>query len=105
MQVNADISQNLGLKTIASNGADASSLSASSTVSIIQVPHITQKQFNQRSVIKSGDTIILSGFKQMSNVSGASQLLGSDALGGKMAQQTRTETIVLITPVILPGVA
>lgn len=105
MQVNADISQNLGIVNIASNGASVSQLTANSQVSIIQVPHISQKQFNQRSVVKSGDTLILSGFKQISNTAGASQMLGSDALGGKSAQQYNTETIVLITPIILPGIA
>lgn len=105
MQVNADISQNLGIQNIASNGASASSLSPTSTVSIIQVPHITQKQFNQRSVVRSGDTLILSGFRQISNTAGASQLLSSDALGGRTAQQSNTETIVLITPIILPRIS
>ena len=107
MQVNADFSQNLGIQNIASNGATASSLASNtnSNVSIIQVPHVTQKQFNQRGVIRTGDTLVLSGFRQITNSSGASQMLGSDALGGKSAQQYNTETIMLITPIILPGIA
>ena len=36
---------------------------------------------------------------------GASQLLNSQALGGKGAQQVSTETIVLITPLIMNGIA
>lgn len=106
MQVNADLSTNLGLQTITSNGA---ALSPNSTppagTSIIQAPHVQDKQFNQRSVIASGDTLILSGFRQVSNQTGASQLLDSQALGGKGAQQVNTETIVLITPIILHGFA
>lgn len=94
MQVNADITNNLGFQDISSGGA---------TPTTIQVPNVTQKQFNQRSVIGSGDTLILAGFKQIQNQSGAMQLLDSQALGGKAAQQLNVETIILITPIILNG--
>ncbi|MDX1901250.1 MAG: secretin N-terminal domain-containing protein [Gammaproteobacteria bacterium] len=102
LQVNADLSDNLGFKTISSTGA---TITDTSTAPIIQTPHITQKQFNQRSVVKSGDTLILAGFKQTNNLTGASQMLESQALGGKTAQQYSTETIVLLTPIILHGSA
>ena len=36
---------------------------------------------------------------------GAMQLFSSQELGGKAAQQTNQETIVLITPIILHGCA
>jgi type IVB pilus formation R64 PilN family outer membrane protein len=94
MQVNADITNNLGFQNISSGGA---------TPTTIQVPNVTQKQFNQRSVIGSGDTLILAGFKQIQNQTGAMQLLDSQALGGKASQQLNTETIILITPIILNG--
>jgi hypothetical protein len=64
---------------------------------------LTQKQFNQRSVIGSGDTLILAGFREVKNESGAMQLFNSQALGGKGAKQQIIETIVLITPIILHG--
>jgi hypothetical protein len=69
------------------------------------VPNVTQKQFNQRSVIASGSTLILAGFKQVQNQTGAMQLLDSQALGGKAATQSNSETIILITPIILNGLA
>ncbi len=104
LQVNADLSTNLGISTITSNGA---SLTPGTTppagTSIIQVPHVQQKQFNQRSVISTGDTLILSGFKQVNNETGASQLLDSQALGGRTSQQVNSEVVVLITPFILTG--
>jgi type IVB pilus formation R64 PilN family outer membrane protein len=94
LQVNADLSNSLGFSNISSGGA---------TPTTIQVPNVTQKQFNQRSVIGSGDTLIMAGFRQVQNTQGAMQFLDSQALGGNAAQQTNTETIILITPIILNG--
>jgi len=96
LQVNADLSTAEPFTTVSSGGASGTS---------IQVPNITEKHFNQRSVIKSGDTLILSGFRQVSNTANANQFVTSQALGGKGSQQLNTETIVLITPFILPGSA
>lgn len=90
MQVNADISTNKGFQQF--NGQNN-----------IQLPNVSEKHFNQRSMIKSGDTLILSGFRQVSNKANANQFLDSQALGGKGSSQTNKETIVLITPFILNG--
>ena len=56
-------------------------------------------------MIRSGDSLILSGFKQTTNKANATQLLRSQALGGKGSQMLNTETIVLITPIVLDGSA
>lgn len=103
LQVNADLSTNDGIVTINSvTGTQSSSSTTPPTgSSIIQVPNVTQKQFNQRSVIGSGDTLILAGFRQIENKANAMQLMTSQALGGKAALETTSETIVLITPIIL----
>lgn len=93
LQVNADLSTNDRFTTF---GPSASQ---------IQLPNVTQKQFNQRSMIRSGDTLILSGFKQLSNSAGANQFVNSQALGGKAALQVSKETVVLITPIVLNGSA
>ena len=98
LQVNADLSNNLGTQTFTSGGSSQNSASAS-----IETPHISEKEINQRSVITSGDTLILSGFRKVSNQSGAMQLYDSQSLGGKAATQANTETVVLITPIILNG--
>lgn len=104
LQVNADLSTLISIDPISSQtgGTPPTGAAAGST---IQVPHVTQKQFNQRSVIASGETLILSGFKQVSNKTGAMQLFNSQELGGKGAAQGNTETIILITPIILHGYA
>ena len=104
LQVNADLSSNGGFSTIGSNGLTGPT-PATSNASFIQLPNVTIKHFNQRSMIKTGDTLILSGLRQISNQAGAEQFLKSQALGGKSAQEINTETIVLITPIILPGSA
>jgi type IVB pilus formation R64 PilN family outer membrane protein len=105
LQVNADISNNPTFQTISSaTGPSATNtVTATDGASIIQVPTVSQKQFNQRSVISSGDTLILSGFRQLSNSANAMQLLTSQSLGGKSARQFTNETIILITPIILRG--
>jgi type IVB pilus formation R64 PilN family outer membrane protein len=96
LQVNADLSTAQPFETIGSNPGQANNTQ-------IQVPNITEKHFNQRSVIKSGDTLILAGFRQVSNVANANQFITSQALGGKGAKELNSETIVLITPIILNG--
>jgi type IVB pilus formation R64 PilN family outer membrane protein len=103
LQVNADLTTLLNIQTISSQGSGTAS--ATSNAPLIQVPNITQKQFNQRAVIGSGDTLILSGFRQVANTANAMQMYNSQELGGKAAVQQNSETIVLITPIILPGYA
>ncbi len=99
LQVNADLTSNNGFKNISSVPSGSTNPNASQ----IQVPNVSIKSFNQRSVISSGATLILSGFKQVINQANAMQLFDSQALGGKGSQQQNAETIVLITPIILPG--
>lgn len=101
LQVNADLSNLIQIQTLSSAGTGAPT--AGSSAPIIQVPQLSQKQVNQRAVIGSGDTLILSGFRQVGNRTGAMQFLDNQAVGGKAAQQTNVESIVLITPIILPG--
>ncbi len=103
LQVNADLSVNNGIQTLSSTSGTAPT--SGNTAPVIQVPNITQKQFNQRSVIASGDTLILSGFKQVNNQANAMQLFQAQELGGKAAIEQTIETIVLITPIILHGIA
>ena len=96
LQVNADLSVNNGFQNFTPGQTTNNPTQAS-----IQLPNITQKHFNQRSMIRSGDTLIMSGFRQMGNEANAMQFLYSQALGGKASQQANIETIILITPIIL----
>lgn len=105
MQVNADLSVNNGITTVSSQTGTSRVPTTSAPGSVIQVPNVTQKQFNQRSVIDSGETLILAGFRAVQNTANAMQLFDSQALGGRGASQQNSETIVLITPIILHGCA
>lgn len=105
LQINADLSTNNGFSTFTSGATTTGSGSSATTTggASIQLPNITEKHFNQRSMIRSGETLILSGFRQVANGANANQFLNSQALGGMGSQQLNTETIVLITPIILDG--
>jgi type IVB pilus formation R64 PilN family outer membrane protein len=105
LQVNADLSTKVSIQSISSATGDKPATDSTTPGSIIQVPNFTQKQFNQRSVIGSGDTLIISGYRQLSNTANAMQLLNSQSLGGKGAAEREVETIVLITPIVLNGFA
>lgn len=95
LQINADLSTNNGFKEtgVLGNGSQIR----------MELPLISEKHFNQRSIIRSGDILILAGMRQMTNIANANQFIKSQALGGKGAQQRNIETIVLITPFILDG--
>ena len=105
LQINVSLSQNQGISQLCAQ-AGTSSTSCANSSSVIQSPHVTEKTFSQRSVLSSGETLVLSGFKQLQNNTGAMQLFNIQELGGKAAQQQRSDTIILVTPYILntPGV-
>jgi len=101
IQVNVDLSQKISIDTLcAQSGTTAGTCAASSFV--IQSPNVTEKIFNQRSVLQSGQTLVLSGLKQINNSTGAMQLFNLQELGGESSQQSNDDTVVLITPYILP---
>lgn len=98
LQVNADLSTNNGFGSFGPQDPITGKVTTQ-----IQLPNITEKHFNQRSMIRSGETLILSGFRQVANRANAMQFLNSQSLGGQASLQLNRETIVLITPIILTG--
>lgn len=103
LQVNADLSNKVSITAVSSATGGEPPKTGNQPGSTIQIPSTTQKQFNQRAVIVSGGTLILSGFRQVANQSGATQLMDQQSLGSQAAVQSNAETIVLITPIILHG--
>ena len=100
LQVNADLSTKDDIQRFSTNaGADDKNPQANNVT--IQLPTISQKHFNQRSVIRSGDTLIMAGLRRLGNEADAMQFLKSQSLGGKGSIAQNTETIILITPVIM----
>lgn len=70
-------------------------------VNQIQAPTVTSKSFNERTMVPSGQTLVLAGFKQVNNEVQKNSSFGFDALGGMGAEQGNTEIILLITPTIV----
>ena len=75
--------------------------SGNSQYNAIEVPTIAEKVFNQRSVVLSGSTLIIAGYKRLRDETANATLFGLSALGGKGAHTKNVETLVLITPTIL----
>jgi len=111
LNVNADISTAGTIQTFCSSGGSPAAPTSttpggcSAGSSSIQLPNLSAKHFNQRSIIRSGDTLILAGFKQMQNQANAMQFFESQPLGGRGSGQSQIETVILITPIILHGSA
>jgi type IVB pilus formation R64 PilN family outer membrane protein len=93
LQISSTLANGLSFKLQSSGSAP--------NISTIQVPTVSEKRFNQRSVVSSGSTLVIAGFKQLNTEVNKVSMFGTDALGGRGAQQTNVETIVLITPTIL----
>ena len=104
MQISSTISDLLSLQK-ESNAPDSSSTSTTNQnntgFSAIEVPTIAQKSFNQRSMVQSGHTLVIAGYKRLRNQTQSNSLFGVKPLGGKGAQSQNVETLVLITPVIM----
>lgn len=79
----------------------AANKSTNNQYNAIEVPIIAEKMFNQRSVVLSGNTLIIAGYKRLRDQTASTKLFGTDALGGKGAKTENVETLVLITPTIL----
>lgn len=99
MQISSDLSTLQGIRDLFSSNNTTGTIGQ--IAQKIQVPDVSSKSFNQRSIVKSGATLILAGFTQLKNDAESSKMFGADALGGKGADQEEEETIVLVTPYIL----
>lgn len=102
MQFYTNLSQLLSLETV-SNGANTTSANYEQ----IQVPNIETRNFLQRVAIKSGQTLVLSGYEGLAD-DGEEQGVGvpqNIALGGSLnATRSREVIVILITPVLMAGV-
>jgi type IVB pilus formation R64 PilN family outer membrane protein len=98
LQFSTDISTLRRLSTVSSNGSGGGSQ--------IQTPEVDTRNFLQRVAMKSGQTLVVSGFEQMEG--GAErQGVGTPsmfALGGGLSARSNKEVIViLVTPITMPG--
>lgn len=67
----------------------------------IETPQLAEKRFNQRTLLYSGETLVLTGFRQITNSWDSDRMVFHRLEGAKGARQQRVETVVLITPTIL----
>lgn len=103
LQISSRIANLLALQKVSNAPSDATSGSSTSNsqFSAIEVPTIAEKEFNQRSVIRSGSTLIIAGYKRLRDQTSNAKMFGIPYLGGRGAQSNNVETLVLITPTIL----
>jgi MSHA biogenesis protein MshL len=111
MQISSTIANLVNLQKV-SNNPDSGSSSSSTTPSTgtdtkqptyqaIEVPTLTSKAFNQRSVVDSGTTLVIAGYQSLTDRADKASLFGVGALGGKGSESDNEQTVILITPVIL----
>ncbi len=102
MQISSTISNlvKLDKQSTIPTGVTANSTS-NNQYNAIEVPTIAEKVFNQRSVVRSGSTLIIAGYKRLRDQTSNAKLFGIDGLGSKGAKTKNVETLVLITPTIL----
>ena len=109
LQITSTISDLTKLQKVSTSPTDSSSSSSSSSSSAsnssnymaIQVPTLSSKEFNIRSKVHNGNTLVLAGFKSMKNQTSSASPFGVTPLGGQGAEKTNVQTIVMITPVIV----
>lgn len=99
LEASSTLSSLISLVTVTSGGGGGNG-STTVPAQSIQVPTLSEKRFNIRSVVPNGNTLVIGGFKQTRNELRASKMFGVQALGGKGSQDANTETILLITPTI-----
>ncbi len=101
---NADLQVQIALDRSTLVSLNSITLGPAANQNTIQVPNVDISNSIQRVRLKSGQTIILTGFEQVTNTNNRQGVSDPDAwwLGGRKQSQTaRTSIVVLLTPVIL----
>lgn len=101
LQISSVLSDLISLTVVTQTGQ--TSTDENSTTNAIQVPNLAQKNFNQRSVLRNGQTLVLAGFRNLKSNNQKDTVAGLTPLGGLAAQSNNEELVVLITPTILNG--
>jgi type IVB pilus formation R64 PilN family outer membrane protein len=85
----------------ADNAPIGTNVENNTTFTAIQTPMLSQKMFNQRTALHSGETLIVAGYRRVRDQTALAKLFEVEALGGKGAESENIETLVLITPIVL----
>ncbi len=90
LQMNGSLSALLSIDRVESNG------------SLIETPSLNEKRISQRAIVSHGETLLLTGFKDVRRENSKKSTLGQILLGGEVNKsQESTEVIILITPRIM----
>ncbi len=107
LQISSTLSSLVNLTEVNNKGVSQQSnpddLTAQQDFQSIQVPTLAEKHFNQRTVLNSGATLVITGFQQLRDQTREVNPYGVEALGGKGVKRDNIQTIVLITPTIVRG--
>jgi type IVB pilus formation R64 PilN family outer membrane protein len=100
MQLSSTLSDLLSITKQDNAPANTPQANLSSFVAI-QTPTLTQKVFNQRTKVRTGETLVVAGYRRVSDKTSNAKLFEVEALGSKGSDSENIETLVLITPIIL----
>lgn len=92
---------NPATSTSTSTSSSSSSTSQPITPQIVQLPTVSLRSFNQRSVIPNGATLILAGLISNTTQAQQNKIMDLAPLGGTGTAKNNIELVMLITPVIL----
>lgn len=84
-----------------SSSTNGSSNSQTPVSTSIEEPTVSSKSFNQRVMVPSSCTLVLSGFRQVNSENVKAAPFAFQPAGSLGAQQNTTEVLVLITPIIV----
>lgn len=102
MQISSTIANLVKLEKVDNVPTSVTSTSGDTpSYQAIEVPTLAEKQFNQRSVVESGTTLVVAGYQSLDDQLSHAKLFGVAALGGKGSESEHDQTVLLITPVIL----
>jgi type IVB pilus formation R64 PilN family outer membrane protein len=97
IQVSTDLSTLESIDSVSDKSDEASADDSTE----IQVPVINGQNFSEKGIIRSGNTLILAGYKSIADNAAKMSMFGRDSLGNKGSSRTNQEVIVLITPYII----
>lgn len=91
MQMSVSVNNINNIRTVTSNGSS------------IEIPEITTRNFQQLTRLRSGESMVLAGFRQMNNDRKAAGIFSSVSwlFGAESAVNGRVDTILIITPYVL----
>jgi len=68
---------------------------------LIQTPQVQDTRVNTRTRLKSGETLLITGYQQYFASSDKSDHFGIDLFGRRSSTSKKHEVIVLLTPIIV----